>query len=172
MVDEKAFTRKNLKHIVITLENCEEVILPSEAFGALVIDNIHSRICRIGHGTVLHLNKAGEVAVEVLPDANKLGTINPAPNPHCSVIERLTSHFDIVSIEMCFEYGQSCEIYAEYDTGDNDAVGADNLNQKHYISKNGALYIVISSSGKKINDFFDFETINSKGYKAKWPPMS
>ena len=171
MVDEKAFRRNNLKHIALSLENCEEVILPPEAFGALVIDNIHSRICRIGRGTVLHLNKAGEVAIEVLPKANDLGAINPTPYPHCSVIERLTSYCGIVSIELCYEYGQSCEFYTEYDTGDNDAVGADKLNQKYYISKNGALYIVISSSGKKIDDFFDMEFINSKEYKSIWPTM-
>lgn len=157
---------KKVEEVAIALENCEEIILPIQAFGRIEMDGIHKVVSRVGLYDVLCLDVAGDIAIEITPKANQLGTIKPEPAPYGNVFERLTSYCDIVSIEFRYDNGETFEVYVEYDPGDNDAVGVDNLNQKYYISENGSLYIVISDSGNGIDDYFDREIIDSKDYKT------
>ena len=141
---------KCIKEIRIGFENCEEIVLPIEVIGYFSIEDIKSTVQRIGN-TINTYNITSEVVMEIFPKANSLG--NKGLFGEYTVIERLVKWNDITNIVCIYENGEEEYYIIDYKEED-EYLGAPNVYQRHYLSDNGAAYIIISKSGKKVSEYF------------------
>ena len=148
---------KNIKSIELILENCEVIEIESKYIGMFRMDDIRTSIYRIACNAISKSQTAHSVAIEIFSEAN----VKYSPFGNCEEqlkFYRLAEWKDITSIELHYEDGSTETYYVDYDDGENDALGAENLNQKNYISTLGNLYIVIEKD-KTVFDYFDKEEV-------------
>jgi len=153
---------KELKELVITFENCEDIVIPRNAIGEFSIDGIHTIVKRIASNSISEYTVADEIIMEIFKEGNQkyrpFGGLEEN-----ETLTRLSEYKDITSITVKFT-DQTEEIFwVCYDEGDKEGVlGAENINEDIYTSELGNIYIVISNKVKKVIDCFDLEHINNK----------
>lgn len=151
-----------VKYIELLLENCENIVLPRNVLGNVYIGKIYDEVARIACNSIRRVICADEVALEIFPEANTLGSRAPDFDNETTIFDRLTKYRDITHINVVYEDGTEQYICVDYNS-ENDDLGADNEYQKNYLSPLNVLYIVISKN-KDIKDYFNSEVMLSKEY--------
>ena len=156
-----------LKYITFLLENCDVITIDGKYIGNFLIDNIRTTISRIACNSIMKMDIADTIVIEIHKNANKKRhhfNFDSDYNEH-TVFDRLQEWNDITSIKFKFEEQyveenktprQEEYTYYVYWEGNSDE---ENEAQSTYISNDGNLYIVISKD-KTVEDFFDLELIN------------
>lgn len=152
-----------IKKIELLFENCEQVTLPVSALGCVVIRSINMEIFRGAINAIYEGFYADEVALEILPNANEVGSNDTFDDGAKTILERIMAWNDVTLINVIYDTGEELCLSVDYDDGGDDRLGAPNVNQKTYLSKNGALYLVIGK-GKAIEDYFQLDEIDGEGY--------
>ena len=147
------------KSITLVFENCETFKLPINAIGYFHIGAIRQEIDRIACNAIAKSEYADEVAIELYPECEKL-CLSRFLGEDKTIFGRIIEYKDITHIEIEYEDGEQY-IAVDYDDGGNDYLGAENVNQKVYLSSCGVLYIVIAAD-KNIADYFSEEYINNE----------
>ena len=154
-----------LKEITFVLENCDLITIDGKYIGDFIVEDIHTAIRRIACNSIVKMEIANVVAIEIHKDANKERyEFGVAERPQMT-FDRLSAYSDITEIEFvlfddCTNDGVASHVerynyYVPWDSLDDQI----NKDQKNYISKDGNLYIVIAES-KGIEDYFDKDVID------------
>lgn len=151
---------KEVKRITIVLENCETMSIEKEHIGMMLIDDIHAEIARRASNSISKILCSDTVALELRKEANNVPYYPfGCDKTHSGgIFGRLREYNDITAIEIEYDDGDTEGIYVAYKS-DGDHIGAENCNQKSFLSNLGNLYIVIKD-GKGIEDYFDMTDIN------------
>lgn len=155
-----------LKEITLHFENCDCITIDGKYIGNFYVGDIKTVIQRIACNSIRPMNVAHTFAIEIHKDANKEHFPLGIKEEKQSVFDRLTVWDDITFIEFtlieqCKEDKDADEKHYSYYvhwSGDCDEV---NLAQKHYISEQDNLYIVISEK-ETIEDYFEKSKIDDK----------
>ena len=149
-----------IKELTFGLENCECITVKGNTIGSFDITGIEKVVRRIACNEIRKYEAAKSIAIELFPEAdtkyNSFGETSKS-----TVFKRLTDYADITSIEIEYDDGETDYFWVEYDTGEYDYLGADNINQKTYISTQGNLYILIDEK-KALFDVFPKDEIEDK----------
>lgn len=152
---------KNLKEIIVGFENCEDIKISGNAIGAILIDGIHPVIRRVACNSISKYLVADEVVMEIFSEGNykykPFGCMDEEES-----LTRLARFNDITSITTIYEDGSEDTFLVSYDEGDDESIGAENINEDIYVSDLHNVYIVISAENKTVKDYFDFEEINDE----------
>lgn len=140
-----------IKRIDIIFENCEVLYIPIERIGLLTIDDIHTTISRTAINSFDRYETANTIFIEIFNRTKDLS------------LNRIVKHNDITSIDVVYldtvnniEKIESYFVDYKEPKGQEDVVGAINLNQKVFVRESGDICICISET-KKISDFIDSE---------------
>ena len=157
-----------LKSAILTLENCETIEIPRKFIGEFALSGVEKRIERLGCNYIGAYETAKFFMMEVFKGAD----VPRRPfgfGDEESTFDRLTKYADVTHVALEFDDGTRVSYAVDYDEGENEGVlGADNVNQKTYVSSLGNLYLLIGE-GKALFDFFDRESIEDAeetGFRA------
>ena len=149
-----------IKNLTFVLENCEHITVKGNTIGSFDIMGIEKVIRRVACNEIGKYEVANSVAIELFPEAdtkyNSFGEVSKS-----TAFKRLSEYADITGIEIEYENGEIESFLVDYDTGEYDYLGADNINQKTYISTQGNLYILIDTK-KALFDVFPKDEIEDK----------
>lgn len=155
-----------LKYITFVLENCDTVTVDGKYIGDFYVGKIESEIRRIACNSIIRMDTAKEIAIEIHKDANKEHLEFGCESFKTTVFEALTRYSDITSIQFELEeqYVEDGEVpvkeYYDYLVNWCGESDYENEAQKSYISKPGHLYLVIDKD-YNIEDYFDKEEIDN-----------
>ena len=155
-----------IKSVTLNFENCEYVEIPCKYFGVFSVRDFHREIYRVASNCVKSNVIADSVVCEIFPEANADNIFNFC-NENELLFSRIRAYDDIVSLGLKYEDGRFEEIMVDYDTGDNDALGADNLNQSSFVSSFGVLYLVIDSNSKASVVFDDVTVADGESLRFR-----
>lgn len=150
-----------LKDITFNLENCEMITIDGKYIGDFEVSDLETSISRIACNAISQIDCANTIAIEIHKNADK--EYNPFGQKDYSttIFKRLMAD-DIASIEFTLEsqYSDTVESTSYiYRVDWTDCNMDSNEAQKHYLSKDGNLYIVIKD-GAQIEDYFDKDSID------------
>lgn len=157
---------RNIKGINLCFENVESVYVPANCIGLFYMDKIYGRIRYADMNKISLSEYCNLVTMEIFQE------VNDVKQGYCFLgaefddirytpFERIGRYNDIVCIEICFDDGEKRTYYVDYVEKDENMIGAPNINQKTYVSKCGAVYIVIGKD-VKIEDYFDMKNIENQ----------
>ena len=151
----------DVKSIEFGFENCECFTIDAKYFGTLELMDFQTQIRRNACNSISKTNFVNTVAMEIFSEGN--GDYHPfgIENEAMKFFDRLQEYNDIVDLTITYSDDTVESYYVDYDEGEDDSLGAPNINQHSYMNKFGDLYIVISKD-KNIFDFFDEEMINDE----------
>lgn len=148
----------NVKSITIGFENCETITIPRKHIGVIFIQDIKTEIVRVACNAISKVVSANTVAIEIFSEGN-VEYLPFGVSPSEMVFERINECHDITSIDVTYMDGSKETYWTDYESGDEEGLGAPNIYEKTKISDLGNLYVVISKD-KDIKDFFSDEDIN------------
>lgn len=153
-----------IQSVTLTLENCETFTLPINVFGTFYIGHIYTSIRRTAMNMIAKFDRANEVVMEIFfPEAEERATKEFFfSGDYPTILERLKAHRDITSITLTDKDGTRTTYEVDYKDEVEGQLGANNLNQKTYLSACGNLYIVIGEN-RHISDYFNEDIINNNG---------
>jgi hypothetical protein len=138
---------KEVISINIILENCENISVAADYIGELYVGEITEEIARIACNAICKIKTADVVAIELLNE------FDAAPYYAFGVAEykserkdRLLNCRDITAIDFIYDDGTSEMYYVDYKEEVEGALGAENLNQESFLSKDGNVCIVITAN--------------------------
>lgn len=144
---------KEVKYIELIFENCDWVRF-TEGVGHFHLGKLETSIDRIAMNSIRKHTLAKEVAMQISKDAKYQRDKNFDDNAH--IFERIVEWNDITHVDIGYEDGSEESYYVNYEEpeGEEDMLGAPNINQKSIISNGGNLYLVIDGN-KDIKDYFN-----------------
>lgn len=144
---------KHVRYIELVFENCEWVRFKS-GVGIFYLSGFETSIERLAMNSIRKHTLAKEVAIQIFKDADF--ERDKIFNDDISIFERITKWNDITHIDIVYEDDSEESYYVDYvePEGQEDELGAPNINQKSIISTGGNLYIVIDRE-KDIKDYFN-----------------
>ena len=151
-----------LKDITFNLENCEMITIDGKYIGDFEVSDLTTSISRIACNAISQVDGANTIAIEIHKNADSEYHPFGQKDYSTTVFKRLMAD-DIASIEFTLEsqYSDTIESKTYHYFVDWTGYNMDsNEAQKHYLSKDGNLYIVIKE-GAQIEDFFDKESIDN-----------
>ena len=143
---------KYIKKIEIGFENCLLATVDVSNIGGIILEDIGTKIVRIGTNAVASIDQAKTLALEILaPEAQRIFDV--------------LKDSSITSITTIDEFGDETEYQVFYEVFPNEEsdLGARNIHEKFSMSSLGNLYIVVSED-KELGFFFDEESINDEEY--------
>lgn len=153
---------KNISHIKLVFDNCEEVRIDAKYIGTLAITGIKDEIVRVACNAICGIRVADEVAVEIFSEANR-PFVSFGADTGMSVFDRILEWNDITHIDVVYVDGEDEYISVNYDEGlDEGKLGAQNILQTSKLSGLGNLYLVISTEGADIDKLFPTDRIDDK----------
>lgn len=149
MEEETKCECRQVKYIDILFENCETLRIPRNRIGNLYIGDIKTYIRRVACNSISKCTRADSIMIEIFNMENKSNNI-----------KRILSKNDITAVYVIYEDDREECYYTDYEEpeGQEDCVGAENVNQKVYVSKPGNIYITIGND-VKIEDYISEENI-------------
>ena len=156
-----------LKEITFHFENCDCLTIDGKYIGNFHVGDIKTVIQRIACNSIRPMDIAYTFVIEIHKDADKEHYPLGIEEDKQSIFDRLTVWDDITFIEFTLveQYEEDAWLpdekhysYFVHWSGDSDDI---NQAQKHYLSKQGHLYIVISEK-ETIEDYFCKENIDDK----------
>jgi hypothetical protein len=151
---------KHVRSIEFVFENCEYFEIESKYFGGVQFEDIRCSIARIACNSISKLYTVYSVVLEIFASANIDYSPFGSTSETQKKFDRIMNWNDITSFIIKYDDNSEEDYYVDYDDK-NDSLGAENKNQKVYLSKQGNLYIVIEKN-KDVLDFFDKEEIDDK----------
>ena len=152
----------NLKSIEFVFENCEHMSFPGNVIGELDIDDIKRHICRVAVNAFQDYYASGHVFVEIFTEGNTDYYPFGVETNKQKKFDRLLAYNDITSVEIELDGERKETFLVNYNTGlaeDEPDLGADNQNQKVFLSELGNLYILIDAK-KMMEDVISIERAN------------
>ena len=124
-----------VKSIELVFENCEGLEIPKNRLGTVLIDNIGTHIKRVACNYISKSTSADLVFLEIFNCKSKDKALN-----------RITQWNDITQIIMHYEDDSEETYFVDYvePDGQENTVGAPNINQTTIVSTLGNIYILIS----------------------------
>lgn len=149
-----------LKTVTLTLENCETIEIPRKFIGEFEISGTGKKISRLGCNYIGAYETADFVMMEIFKEADvRTRPFGFDDEDADSVFGRLTKYADVTHVGLEFDDGTKASYAVDYDEGEQAGIlGADNVNQKTYVSGLGNLYLLISKDAV-LFDAFDRESI-------------
>ena len=151
---------KDVKMIEFVFENCECFEVEAKYLGGVQFEDIRKSIARLASNAINKFETAYSVVLEIFSEGNV--EYHPFHNENMektTMFDRLQCN-DITQFIIHYDDDTNETYFVDYDEGDDNRLGAPNLNQKTYLSKIGNLYIVIEKD-KQICDFFDKDEIDN-----------
>lgn len=144
---------KEVKYIELIFENCDWVRF-TEGVGHFHLGKFETSIDRIAMNSIRKHTLVKEVAMQISKDAKYQRDKNFDDNTH--IFERIVEWNDITHVDIGYEDGSEESYYVDYvePEGEEDMLGAPNINQKSVISDCGNLYLVIDRD-KAVKDYFN-----------------
>lgn len=151
---------KHVKLVEFVFENCESFEIESKYFGGFQMDNITTSIARIACNSISKMQTVHTVVFEIFGEANvQYSAFGGAEKEY--KLHRISEWNDITQLTLHYDDGTKENFFVDYDDGGNDGLGAENKNQKSYISAPGNLYLVIEKD-KDVFDYFDKDEVNNE----------
>jgi len=149
---------KDVKSIILGLENCENIEIESKYIGLFLIKDIHQIVGRIACNSISKYDEVGTVAVEIYKESNLKEYYPFGSNcDRVNIFERLNKFKDITSISLVYDDDSKEDYWVVFNEEDDQ----ENDYQKNYISDLGNLYIVVSKT-EGISEYFNLEEINDE----------
>lgn len=158
-----------LKQVSFTLENCEHISIPGYYIGDICVEGITTSISRVAANAVMKMETCHEFAVEIHCDANRapytvFGYQPEEKSPIQTIFDRLTYFRDITQISIVLtdneyyeeNFDEHTETY-EYFLNWKGSSEYENSAQSAKVSNRGDLYIVVSSKGDTVEQYFSTE---------------
>lgn len=144
---------KQVKYIDLVFENCEWVRF-TEGVGHFHLGKFETSVDRVAMNSIRKHTLVKEVAMQISKDAKYERDKNFSDDT--PIFERIIKWNDITHIDIGYVDGSEESYYVDYEEpeGEEDMLGAPNINQKSVISDGGNLYIVIHKE-KDIKDCFN-----------------
>ena len=166
-----------LNEITFGLENCESITVQGKYVGEFRATDFRKEIARVAMNAICEQEVCEKFFLELHRDADKEYAPFGIDDSKTTVFRRLTEFGDITSIQFTLtdddvyyeckvasdENTKECDYLLVYDS-EYDSLGANNRNQKSFLSDNGWLYIVVSKGKEEVRDIFDMNEINSADY--------
>ena len=143
-----------VKEIVLVLENCEYINIPTKHLANIIIEDIDISVRRNAINSIDKLQIANSIYFDIIkPETIKtLGLFDEGDEESLSCSKRLIQYADITSVEVAYN-DNSKETYFVYWDGDNEYL---NSYQDTQLAKNGNLHVLINRK-KKLKEFLDNE---------------
>ena len=143
-----------VKEIVLVLENCEYINIPTKHLGNIIIEDIDISVRRNAINSIDKLQTASSIYLDIIkPEIIKtLGLFDEDDEESLSCSQRLIQHEDITSVEVVYEDDSKEGYFVDWNW-DNEYI---NSYQDTQLSKNGNLHVLIDRK-KKLKEFLDDE---------------
>ena len=140
-----------VKEIVLVLENCEYIKIPTKHLGNIIIEDVDMSVRRTAINAIDKIQTANSIYLEIIkPEIIKtLGMFNEDDEESLSCSQRLMQHEDITSIEVAYDDSKE-EYFVDWDW-DSEYI---NNYQDTQMANNGNLHILINRK-KNLKDFLD-----------------
>lgn len=140
-----------VKEIVLVLENCEYIKIPTKHLGNIIIEDVDMSVRRTAINAIDKIQTANSIYLEIIkPEIIKtLGMFNEDDKESLSCFQRLMQHEDITSIEVAYDDSKE-EYFVDWDW-DSEYI---NNYQDAQMANNGNLHILINRK-KNLKDFLD-----------------
>lgn len=145
---------KKVKEVVLVLENCEYIKIPTKHLANIIIEGIDISVTRNAINNVAKLQTANSIYFDIInPETIKtLGLFNEGDEEILSCSKRLIQYADITSVEVVYNDNSKDEYFVDWDW-DNEYL---NSYQDTQIAKNGNLHVLINRK-KRLKEFLDSE---------------
>ena len=121
-----------IKNLTFVLENCEHITVKGNTIGSFDITGIEKMIRRVACNEIGKYEVANSVAIELFPEAdtkyNSFGEVSKS-----TAFKRLSEYADITGIEIEYDNGETESFLVDYDTGEYDYLGKDEIEDKDTI---------------------------------------
>lgn len=147
---------RNLQSIEFQFENCEYFSIDAKYIGAFYVGDISHEVSRIACNAICDMDVAHEFCAEIYEEGNDTYS---SWGDNLDKFNRILSYDDITSVTLKYDNGSEEELYLDYKVaaGEEDMLGANNVNQSSKKSKLGNLYIVVHSYKTVDSEFPDSE---------------
>lgn len=141
-----------VKEIVLALENCEYIKIPTKHLSNIIIEDIDISVRRNAINSIDKLQTANSIYLEIIkPETIKtLGLFDEDNEESLSCSKRLIQHEDITSVEVIYNDDSKEIYYVDWDW-DNEYT---NSYQDTQLAKNGTLYVLINQK-KNLKEYLD-----------------
>lgn len=141
-----------VKEVVLVLENCEYINIPTKHLGNIIIEDIDISIRRNAINSIDKQMSAKSIYLEIIkPETIKtLGFFGEDDEENISCSKRLVQFEDITSVEIIYDNNSKEEYFVDWNW-DNEYI---NRNQDTQLAKNGNLHVLINRK-KKLKEFLD-----------------
>lgn len=162
---------KEVKAIEVIFENCESFKIKKHLLLAFDIGDIHTHICRYACNFIGRYQLAGRVVLEISKEIEKedyhlFGMDSKFEKS--GKYKRLCNYNDITHVNVIYDDDSTEEFSVNYHEEQEGILGAENINQKTVVGKNGNIYIVIEE-GSEISDYFDEEYMSQTSHSDMEP---
>lgn len=142
-----------VKEIVLVLENCEYIKIPTKHLANLIVEDIDISVRRTAINSIDKQMSAKSIYLEIIkPETIKtLGLFDEDDEESLNCSQRLIQYNDIASVEVIYDNSKE-----EYFVDWNWFSDYENSYQDTQLAKNGNLHILINRK-KKLKDFLDDE---------------
>lgn len=141
-----------VKEIVLVLENCEYINIPTKHLANIIIEDIDISVRRTAINSIDKQMSAKSIYLEIIkPEIIKtLGLFGEYDEESLSCSKRLIQHEDITSVEVVYDDDSKEEYFVDWDW-DNEYI---NSYQDTQLAKNRNLHVLINRK-KKLKEFLD-----------------
>ncbi|WP_323705936.1 hypothetical protein P3U41_05915 [Mammaliicoccus sciuri] len=143
-----------VKEIVLVLENCEYIKIPTKYLANIIIEDIDISVRRNAINSIDKLQTANSIYLDIIkPETIKtLGLFDEDDEESLSCSKRLIQHADITSVEVAYDDNSKEEYFVDWDWN-NEYL---NSYQDTKLAKNGNLQVLINRK-KSLKEFLDDE---------------
>lgn len=154
-----------LKDITFNFENCEMITIDGKYIGDFEVSDLTTSISRIACNAIDQIDTANTIAIEIHKNADKKYNPFGLKYYYGTIFKRLMAD-DIASIQFTLENQYNDIVKSTTYHYYVDWVGGSNYYneaQKHHLSKDGNLYLLIKNNAQ-IEDYFNKEEIDDSEY--------
>lgn len=141
-----------IKEIVLVLENCEYINIPTKHLANIIIEDIDVSVRRTAINSIDKQMLAKSIYLEIIkPETIKtLGLFGEYDENGLSCFKRVLQYEDITSVEVIYDDNSKEVYFVDWNWG-NEYI---NSYQSTKLAKNGNLHVLINRK-KNLKDFLD-----------------
>ncbi len=161
---------QNITKVEFVLENCESIEISSNCIGLIMLNDIHTTICRFAANSISKLVTSKNIFVEMYKEGDAQYHPFDTESKDDTKFSRLNRFHDITQIRLYYDDGSEECYFTDYDP-DSDRHGEANRNQSSYLSSLGNLYISICK-GKTIDDYIQISNAENAEFTSQQPHLT
>lgn len=141
-----------VKEIVLVLENCEYIKIPTKHLGNIIIEDVDVSVRRIAINSIDKQMSAQSIYLDIIkPETIKtLGLFGEDDENSLSCSKRVLQYEDMTSVVVIYDDDSKEEYFVDWNRG-NEYI---NSYQSTKLAKNGNLHVLINRK-KNLKDFLD-----------------